>query len=909
LKQIVIEECEISFDEQGFLDGLLDQAIAALENGAPLETDEIAKQRPDLRNRIEQVLRLAHEITPGLDASFPTVPGYDVLAELGRGGMGAVYLARQRVLGDRPVALKVLPPSATLSERARKRFLHEANAIAKLRHPHVVAIYDVVHEKGIYAYAMEWVDGKSLGELIDHLSSTSEPQTMTEVCRILESPASVLFDGTLTIFICRIGIAVARALAAVHAAGLLHRDIKPTNILLRRDGTALLTDFGLVREADSTVQTIEGQFAGTPAYAPPEQLRGETKTVDARSDVYAMGVTLYHALSLRLPFSGNTSAQLLKHIETGKAEPLRKANPRLPTDLQTIVEKAMDPEPARRYQTADDLADDLDRLLNLQPIRARPASLVTRTFKLYRRNRRAFIAASLGSIASFLIAVALSIYFFVVPGWVKAHVDQARFALLDPKQANAVFNAIFFGQDSSDSVWRVNGIKDELSTRAVASYDAALRWNPGDEFIRLERDIVQLARDFMRLHCALDDDTTSLVAPTDPLDPKIPELIAKGAPIAAEYVRRWSREGRRPLVKNIELYTTTATDLRSLGLLALLLGDMQNAMLAWAQLDLIQDPDPLVEALLGEMYLVSGKGALAYPRLRNAVAAYPDLGFLTTYLADAALQSGDFAKAEQLVHRARGMKTLDDLGALDRVEADLYGATGRTELARQRHDWLRIHIGGAPGLLSYAGLLEREGELRLALILYASIHDTLVQSSRNKSGPTHRLRVAPRLVEVADRWWEQLSDAERRRLLRSLIDDMAGPAPMQQRRSWLDTFQLETSPSLQPGKHCQFDVLMRAYCECLAIVELARPDAPMPPSSSGKSLRSLLNGVNQLDASCWQRLAAYAPFLKDLQTAAWLSSDPAPLSRMTEFMDIAWRTATRFSDLQIATPTSLPKKS
>jgi serine/threonine protein kinase len=308
-------------------------------------------------------------VAVGHPRTLPVVRGYTLLGELGQGGMGTVYLARQERLGGRPVALKVLAPSVALSPSARERFRTEGLAIARLRHPNIVAVHDVVHDADIYAYAMEWVDGKSLAELINALERCTGEPGLADVRAFLGTPSGVLEQGALATFICGVGIAVARALGEVHRAGLLHRDVKPANVLLRRDGTPLLSDFGLARDLDTATLTQAGHFVGTPAYAAPEQLRGSSGALDARTDVYGLGVTLYHALTLRLPFSGTSTADLLRKIEAGQAEPLRRANPHLSADLQTIVAKAMDADPARRYQTADALADDLERLLHLQPIR------------------------------------------------------------------------------------------------------------------------------------------------------------------------------------------------------------------------------------------------------------------------------------------------------------------------------------------------------------------------------------------------------------------------------------------------------------------------------------------------------------------------------------------------------------
>src|SRR6185503_18423491 len=305
-----------------------------------------------LRAEVEALLRTPRQATLVATDALPEVPGFVLEAEIGRGGMGTVYLARQERLGGRRVALKVLPAGPDLSPRARERFVREARAIAHLRHPNVVTVYDVVADDDVCAYAMEWVEGASLSELIDFLKSRGlsaggpgavtrsvrapvdgEP-TLADVREFL-GPAAGGDRDAYPVFVCRIAVAIARALGELHRAGLVHRDVKPSNVLLRRDGTALLSDFGLVHEADGAL-TQSGQFVGTLVYASPEQLGGDPESLDARSDVYALGVTLYQALTLHLPFdrrgaddrrgrtrSASNPTGMLRLIESGGAAPLR----------------------------------------------------------------------------------------------------------------------------------------------------------------------------------------------------------------------------------------------------------------------------------------------------------------------------------------------------------------------------------------------------------------------------------------------------------------------------------------------------------------------------------------------------------------------------------------------------------
>lgn len=638
--------------------------------------------------------------------------------------MGTVYLARQDRLGGRLVALKVLPQSAILSSHARERFVAEANTIARLRHPNIVTVHDVVHEHGVNAYAMEWVDGRSLAQLIDHLKGLDREPTTDDVRDFLESGEGAIADATPTVFFCRIALSIARALSAVQESSLIHRDVKPSNILLRRDGTPLLSDFGLVRDTDSDMHTETGHFLGTPAYAAAEQLRGQTDAFDARTDVYGLGVTLYHALTLQLPFRGRNSADILRRIEAGSATPPRKLNPRLPRDLQTIVAKAMEPDPARRYQRTAELADDLERLLTLQPIKARPASLVTRSIKAVRRNRRSVLGAILGAVFALALTTAAGVYFLAVPRWAAERVRLARLTLLNPVHGNDIFSVAFFGASRIVPA----AIQTQNLVEALGHYDAAAGLARLEPHPQEERNV--LAK-------------VLLEAKRQPSSQRPSEQVLSGSS---------GRASRASLPPGIP------SSPRGRGLYALLTNDTEEALAAWSRLDAEVDPDPFVEASLGILHLADGEPARAYPRLQNAAQAFANVSFLTQYLADAALQCGDVNKAARLIELAKRQPMQDNQGGLDRVTADVLAAQGRDEAAESAY---RALGGSSVAQFQYARFLESRGRLEEAVRKYSEVVRAVPHGDRPRRA----------FIAAMDRWWASLSDQERRRFLRGTMDE------------------------------------------------------------------------------------------------------------------------------------------
>jgi WD40 repeat protein/serine/threonine protein kinase len=342
---------------------------------------------------------------------------FHLLRELGRGGMGVVYEAEQLSLGRR-VALKVLPFAAALDAKQLQRFKNEAQAAAHLHHTNIVPIFGVGCERGVHYYAMQFIEGQTLAEVIRDLRQnvecrmTNDERMTNDQFPSMKEPVpgadaqTHIRHSTLDLLsslgirhssfyrtVAQLGVQAAEALEHAHQLGIIHRDIKPANLLVDGGGRLWITDFGLAYCQSQPGLTMTGDVLGTLRYMSPEQALAKRVAVDARTDIYSLGVTLYELLTLEPAYNGRDREELLRQIAFEEPRLPSRLNKAVPVELETIVLKAMAKNPEERYSSAQELADELRRFLEDKPIRAKRPTLRQRTVKWARRHKTVVRAA------------------------------------------------------------------------------------------------------------------------------------------------------------------------------------------------------------------------------------------------------------------------------------------------------------------------------------------------------------------------------------------------------------------------------------------------------------------------------------------------------------------------------------
>jgi tetratricopeptide (TPR) repeat protein len=415
---------------------------------APSEPEETASRQPDagsgvFATQVQSVQQSAAAARGSKTGTTFTIPGYEILSELGRGGMGVVYKAVQTRL-KRVVALKMILSGAQAGATDESRFRTEVEAVARLQHPNIVQVYEVGSHDGKSFCSLEFLEGGSLDRRLK-----GEPQPAPLAARITET--------------------LADAMEAAHRSGIVHRDLKPANVLLGgapgaplEQCTPKICDFGLAKRLDDdSHQTRSGAILGTPSFMAPEQAEGRVHEIGPASDVYALGAILYDLLTGRPPFKGATVFDTLEQVRSREPVPPSQLQPKVPRDLETICLKCLHKDPRRRYASARDLAEDLHRFRNNEPILARPTGNVERLLKWARRRP---------AVAALLVVVVVAVV-GVVGGVLYAAESQRRAAELDRKLAEQRLE----GQEQRERTrGKVRGlVKEAQGDMARESWDDA----------------------------------------------------------------------------------------------------------------------------------------------------------------------------------------------------------------------------------------------------------------------------------------------------------------------------------------------------------------------------------------------------------------------------------------------------
>ncbi len=427
---------------------VVQEYLAAVEAGHRPDRNALLDRYPELRGAVAACLdglEMVREAAPELHdrsgslADHKPLGDFQLVREVGRGGMGVVYEAVQLSL-NRRVAVKVLPTAAALDDRQLQRFKNEARAAAQLHHPNIVPVYGVGCDRGVHYYAMQFIEGQSLAEVVRAMRAELAPASGKDGSErpsrgtalwlgssvtgdgppggtdpgdrkpvsVLPMPAAggetsgpaalatMRTRGETRFFqsAARLAEQAARALHYAHERGVVHRDVKPANLLLDARGILWVADFGLAQVQADAALTRTGDLPGTLRYMSPEQARGDRSALDPRTDVYSLGATLYELLTLQPAHDAADRAELLRGIAEGEPPSPRQVTPAVPVDLDVVVRKALARDPVDRYATADDFADDLRRFARGEPIRAKLPGLGQRVARWAVRHRGAVAAAA-----------------------------------------------------------------------------------------------------------------------------------------------------------------------------------------------------------------------------------------------------------------------------------------------------------------------------------------------------------------------------------------------------------------------------------------------------------------------------------------------------------------------------------
>jgi serine/threonine protein kinase len=460
--------------------------LAALEAGQRPDRGAFVARYPDIAGELDtylDALDLFHAAVPPAPAVAPPAEplgDFRIVREIGRGGMGTVYEAVQMSLGRR-VALKVLPFAAALDAKQLQRFKNEAQAAAQLHHTNIVPVYAVGCERGVHYYAMQLIEGQNLADLIRQLRPQQPPEAPASP--IISTVAAALstqrasHSGTFYRTVAGLVAQAADALEHAHQLGVIHRDVKPGNLLVDDRGNVWVTDFGLAQFHTNAGLTRTGDLLGTLRYMSPEQAAGQGAPLDTRTDVYSLGATLYEMLTLEPMFGGADPQRLLRQILEDEPRPPRASDRAIPAELETIVLKAVSKNPADRYASAREFAADLRRYVGNLPILARRPTLSQRVRKWGRRHPAVLVA---GVVFLVLVAVGSLVSAALIGGAYerernRAEEADARFRLAK----KSVDEMIQFSKEELADNPMFQGLRKRLLDSALTYYQ---------EFIDQRRD-------------------------------------------------------------------------------------------------------------------------------------------------------------------------------------------------------------------------------------------------------------------------------------------------------------------------------------------------------------------------------------------------------------------------------------
>jgi hypothetical protein len=492
-------------------DSILNDVIGEFIANSPIndvDIEECCEKYPSLKDKLQQRFKIIKLIEEGLKEevwSGRRIGEYIIVEEIGQGGMGTVFLAIQTSL-NRYVALKILPFGLALDNKAVRRFQNEAKIIAKFNHPHIVPVFSSGVEEGVCYIAMAFIPGLSLNKIIERLKYSSLHEIRASTIKnifskhpdfmrfnldlknsgldktIMSQRDHSFWDNSYLKFILTIFHEVADALNYAHRNDIYHGDLKPSNIILTPEGIPMIVDFGLAKDMKAIATTQSNEFAGTIRYASPEQIRDNT--IDDKSDIWSLGVTLYESISLNHPFGGNTISETMDKILNSEPPFLRKKSKKIPKEVEAIIFKCLEKNPKGRYSSMTMLREDLKNFLESKPIKARPVGIVNRTYKWVKRHPLISLL-TVGLLLTLMIASSLllnkKINDYVNNGYTLYEKGDYDSALYSYNEALNILKQIpFLRQRQKEAVYKLGDVwlgKGDYE-RAISYYKKAIEIDP-----------------------------------------------------------------------------------------------------------------------------------------------------------------------------------------------------------------------------------------------------------------------------------------------------------------------------------------------------------------------------------------------------------------------------------------------